>query len=165
MRLNKIQSLCLFKGTSPKVSRASKPAVSYTQRLSPCPLFLSLSLLLGVLYTPFLGHTSQKVLHPEEFGCLFFASFQHLVVAHSKKKLQRREKEDQREKSSVDRNPGFVQIQQAEFWRSKIQIKEDCSRLILSRYSQRSDTCIAKREPLLFQIQFLRKRLRNRYVI
>ena len=64
MRLNKIQSLCLFKGTSPKIPRASKLAIPHTQRLSPHPLFLSLSLLLGVLHAHPLGHESQGVSRP-----------------------------------------------------------------------------------------------------
>ena len=132
MRLNRIQSLCLFKRTFPKVPRASKPAAPHIQRFSLCPLILSLSLLLGVLYISSLGHASQEFPYPKEFGYLFLASFQHLVVVHSKKKLQRRgEEEDQGERSSIDRDPGFVQIQHDEFWRFKIQIIEDYFRLIL----------------------------------
>ena len=59
--LNEIQILCLFKETSLKVSKASKPAASHAQRLSSHPLFLSLSLLLGVLRAHPLGRESQGV--------------------------------------------------------------------------------------------------------
>ena len=45
MRLNKIQSSCLFKGISPKVPSASNQQAPRLLEIYSCPLFLSLSLL------------------------------------------------------------------------------------------------------------------------
>ena len=46
MRLNMIQSSCLFKGIFPKIPRASNQQPPCHKEIPPCPLFLSLLLLL-----------------------------------------------------------------------------------------------------------------------
>ena len=149
MRLNKIQSSCLFKATSPKVPRASNQHPTPNFGDSPCPFFLSLSLHLGVPHPLSLRMHVPRT--PISKGCWVSLPYWFLASGSSTQqgeKLQRRgEEEDQGERSSIDRDLGFVQIQQAKFQRTKIQIKEGCSQLIPSG-SRRSQMLVWLRENL-----------------
>ena len=62
MKLNRIQSLCLFKGTSPKVSRESKSTVLIPKG-SPHALTSSPFLSSWVFYTPLPWDACPKEFH------------------------------------------------------------------------------------------------------